>query len=57
MKIPAGHFIEGPDTVVFAVADGVGGFDGGAIASAMAIEVTLRAYRESPAEWGAAKRL
>ena len=52
-----GHFIERPDRVVFAVADGVGGFDGGAIASAMAIEVTLRAYRESPAEWGAAKRL
>ncbi len=52
-----GHFIERPDTVVFAVADGVGGFDGGAIASAMAIEVTLKAYRESPVEWGAAKRL
>ncbi|HTJ09932.1 MAG TPA: hypothetical protein VL393_09650 [Candidatus Binataceae bacterium] len=50
MKIPAGHFIEGPDTVVFAVADGVGGFDGGAIASALAIEVTLKAHRESPVQ-------
>jgi len=52
-----GHFIENPDSVVFAVADGVGGYEGGEIASRMAIDITLEAYRESPPEWGAAKRL
>ncbi len=52
-----GHFIENEDAVVFAVADGVGGYEGGEVASAIAIEVTLRAYRESPGSWGAAKRL
>lgn len=52
-----GHFIESPDSVVFAVADGVGGYEGGEVASRMAIDVTLQAYRESPPEWGAAKRL
>ena len=52
-----GHFIESPDSVVFAVADGVGGYEGGEIASRMAVDVLLEAYRESPVEWGAAKRL
>ncbi len=52
-----GHFIESPDSVVFAVADGVGGYEGGEIASRMAIDITLEAYRESPKEWGSAKRL
>jgi serine/threonine protein phosphatase PrpC len=52
-----GHFIESPDSVVFAVADGVGGYEGGEIASRMAIDVTLEAYRESPPDWGASKRL
>jgi PPM family protein phosphatase len=52
-----GHLIESDDAVVFAVADGVGGYEGGEVASALAIEVTLRAYRESPQVWGAAKRL
>ena len=52
-----GHFIENPNSVVFAVADGVGGYEGGEIASKMAIDITLEAYRESPPEWGAAKRL
>jgi serine/threonine protein phosphatase PrpC len=52
-----GHFIESPDSVVFAVADGVGGYEGGEIASRMAIDVTLEAYRESPVDWGASKRL
>lgn len=42
---------------VFAIADGVGGYEGGEIASAQAIEVTLRAFCESPAGWGPAKRL
>ena len=52
-----GHFIESPDAVVFAVADGVGGYEGGEIASRMAIDMTLEAYRESPPAWGPAKRL
>ena len=52
-----GHFIESPDSVVFAVADGVGGYEGGEIASRMAVDILLEAYRESPPEWGAAKRL
>ncbi|MFZ1887795.1 MAG: protein phosphatase 2C domain-containing protein [Candidatus Binataceae bacterium] len=52
-----GHLIDAPDAAVFAVADGIGGYEGGEIASAMAIELTLQAWRESPASWGAAKRL
>jgi serine/threonine protein phosphatase PrpC len=52
-----GQFIENPESVVFAVADGVGGYEGGEIASRMAIDIVLEAYRESPPEWGAAKRL
>jgi protein phosphatase len=51
------HFIESADTVVFAVADGVGGYDGGEVASAMAVEVTLRAYRESASNLEPGKRL
>jgi len=52
-----GHLVESADTVIFAVADGIGGYEGGEIASAMAIEVTLNTYRESPAAWGPGKRL
>jgi PPM family protein phosphatase len=52
-----GHFVENDKSLVFAVADGVGGWEGGEMASAMAIEVTLDAYRTSPTEWGARKRL
>ncbi|HUO05859.1 MAG TPA: protein phosphatase 2C domain-containing protein [Candidatus Binataceae bacterium] len=52
-----GHAVENADSVVFAVADGIGGYEGGEIASAMAIEVTLEAFRDSPAAWGASKRL
>lgn len=52
-----GHWIEHQSSVVFAVADGVGGYEGGEIASKMAIETTLEAYRESPVAWGPAKRL
>jgi len=52
-----GFFIESPDQVIFAVADGMGGYEGGEVASSMAIEITLRGWQESPHEWGAAKRL
>ncbi len=52
-----GHYIEAPDAVVFVVADGVGGYEGGEVASKMAVEQTLQFYRESPREWGASKRL
>lgn len=52
-----GHLIDSPDAAVFAVADGIGGYEGGEVASSMAIELTLQAWRESPATWGAPKRL
>ena len=52
-----GHLVESPEAIVFAVADGVGGYEGGEVASKMAIEITLQSYGESPREWGAAKRL
>jgi serine/threonine protein phosphatase PrpC len=52
-----GSHIESENCVIFAVADGVGGYEGGEIASAQAVEVTLSAFRESPAGWGPAKRL
>ena len=52
-----GQWIESPTTAVFVVADGIGGYEGGEVASAMAVEITLEAYRESPVAWGAAKRL
>lgn len=44
-------------TLLFAVADGIGGYEGGEVASAMAIAITLDAYCTSPREWGPAKRL
>src|SRR5579863_3884239 len=53
-----GHHVEdGGDTIVVAVADGVGGYEGGEVASALAIEQLIQAYRESPVGWGTAKRL
>lgn len=51
------HLVEAPDSVIFAVADGVGGYEGGEVASKMAVEIVLEAYRDSPREWGASKRL
>jgi protein phosphatase len=52
-----GKIIDGDGSVVFAVADGVGGYEGGEVASQMAIELTLKAFSESPREWGSARRL
>jgi len=51
-----GHITDKGD-VIFAVADGIGGYEGGEVASAMAIEITLRAYRENAVGWGPSKRL
>ncbi len=50
-------WVEGSTDALFVVADGVGGYEGGEIASSMAVETVIEAYRESPAEWGPAKRL
>jgi PPM family protein phosphatase len=52
-----GYFIEGPEAALLVVADGIGGYEGGEIASRMAVDITIEAYRESPPAWGAAKRL
>jgi PPM family protein phosphatase len=52
-----GYFIESPQAALMVVADGIGGYEGGEIASRMAVEVTLEAYRQSPPTWGAARRL
>ncbi len=52
-----GFLIENNETAVFAVADGMGGYEGGEVASAMAVEITLQGWQESPPEWGPAKRL
>jgi len=52
-----GHLIQSPKEAVFVVADGVGGYDGGEVASEMAVEVTLGTYRETDPSLGPAKRL
>jgi len=52
-----GHLVESDNVVVFLVADGVGGYEGGEVASAMAVEATLEAFRSSPPNLGASKRL
>ncbi len=52
-----GHFIENDDSVLFVVCDGVGGYEGGEVASALAVETTIQAYRDSNPAWGPAKRL
>jgi protein phosphatase len=52
-----GHWAETPGEIVIAIADGVGGSGGGEVASRLAVDTTLAAYRASPSEWGTARRL
>jgi PPM family protein phosphatase len=52
-----GTYVESSTHVLVAVADGVSGEEGGEIASRTAIDVTIRAYKDSPAAWGALRRL
>ena len=52
-----GALAEGAACAVVVVADGVSGGNGGEVASQMAVEVLLRAYREEPAATPAGQRL
>jgi serine/threonine protein phosphatase PrpC len=52
-----GSYVEGPNHVLVGVADGVSGEQGGEVASQTAVEVTIRAYKESVVTWGPLKRL
>ncbi len=52
-----GTLVESPTHVLVVVADGVSGEEGGEIASRAAVDVTLRAYKDSPASWGPLRRL
>lgn len=52
-----GSFVESAACAVVGVADGVSSSPGGEVASQMAIEVLVRAYREEPAALGAGQRL
>jgi PPM family protein phosphatase len=52
-----GTYLASPTCALVVVADGVSGYEGGEIASQTAVDVTIRAFRESPPSWGAMKRL
>jgi len=52
-----GQSLENDHIAVFLVADGVGGYEGGEIASAMVVETTLETFRASSRDLGAPKRL
>jgi PPM family protein phosphatase len=52
-----GTYAESPTCALAVVADGVSGQEGGEIASQTAVEVTLRAFQESPVSWGPMKRV
>ncbi|HLH76257.1 MAG TPA: protein phosphatase 2C domain-containing protein [Candidatus Binataceae bacterium] len=47
----------GPDECLMVVADGVGGYEGGEIASQMAVEISIAAYRDGDPQVAVAKRL
>jgi protein phosphatase len=47
----------GPDHVLAVVADGISSMEGGEVASQKAVEVTIRVYREQPADVAPIKRL
>jgi PPM family protein phosphatase len=52
-----GHWVESLGNAILVVADGVGGYEGGEVASQMAVEVTLAAYRDAGPQVATAKRL
>ncbi len=52
-----GSLLEGSDRAVIAVADGVSSSEAGEVASQMAVEATLRAFREESPSLGAGQRL
>jgi serine/threonine protein phosphatase PrpC len=52
-----GTYVESETCTVAVVADGVSGYEGGEIASQTAVDVTLRAFRESPLSWDPLKRI
>jgi len=52
-----GSHVESAVEGLVVVADGLGGYEGGELASRTAVDVTLTAYRESPVGWGVPKRL
>ncbi|HZU82130.1 MAG TPA: protein phosphatase 2C domain-containing protein [Polyangiaceae bacterium] len=52
-----GMHVEGASCALVVVADGVSGYEGGEVASRMAVDVTIRAFREAPASWGPLKRV
>ncbi len=53
----SGAHLEGPACAVVVVADGVSSSEAGEVASEMAVEVVLRAFREEAASLGAGQRL
>ncbi|HEY4014817.1 MAG TPA: protein phosphatase 2C domain-containing protein [Polyangiaceae bacterium] len=52
-----GVYVESPTSALAVVADGVSGYAGGDVASRTAVDVMLRAFRESPVSWGPLKRV
>jgi PPM family protein phosphatase len=52
-----GSFMESNSTAIVAVADGVSSYEGGEVASRMAIEGLIRAYREEPPKSSVGQRL
>jgi protein phosphatase len=52
-----GTYVESPTCTLAVVADGVSGYEGGRIASQTAVDVTIRAFQESPQSWGPLRRI